>query len=184
MPKTKCLSMIQMREMLQAEPEKEVQFLEELPVALHELYKTALTNTWAPIELVPDIYTIGAKVLYPDDPDPIVHLGYVVSKKTYTGIYAFFIRIPTVEFILKRLTNLWFLFHDVGQFGYEKYTGDAIDLYAREYPELSLPVRKMISGNILAILSLLGLKLSAIQMIDDDPNNWRWHIEFENPNKK
>lgn len=176
--------MVQMRSFLQADPQKEALFLKALPQELHELYKTATPNLWIPVEQIPYFYTCGGDVLFPDEPEPIVALGQAVGEKIYSGLYAFFLRVPTVEFVLKRSTNLWYLFHDSGRFGYENFTKTSLDLYARDYPELAEPIRKMISGNIVTLLTLIGLKPNVPQLINDDPRNWRWHIEIEEDPKK
>lgn len=184
MPKAKCASMVQMRTFLQADPEKEALFLKELPPDLHDLYKEATPNLWIAVEKMPHFYTCGARALFPDEQEPIIKLGQAVGEKIYSGLYAFFLRVPTVEFVLKRSTNLWYLFHDSGRFGYEHLTKTSIDLYARDYPELAEPIRKMISGNIVTLLKLIRLKPNVPQLINDDPNNWRWHIELEEQNKR
>lgn len=181
MAKIKCINLVQMRLFLQEIPDKETKFLNQIPPDLQDTYKTVLQNQWIPVEPLSTLYTAGAAILYPNTPEPLIQLGQDVSKKTYSGIYSFFLKIPSADYVLKRLVNLWYLFHDTGQFGYENLKESSIDLYARNYPELTLNVRKMIIGKLVS-LDIIGLQSSGIDLINDDPNNWRWHINFEQKN--
>ena len=69
-----------------------------------------------------------------------------MSEKQFTGIYKFFLRIPSVGFIIKNATATWNTMNDKGTVRVESITSNGGLLVLSDLPELSAVQREYICG--------------------------------------
>lgn len=180
MPNIKGTSIVIIRKVLRKNNQHlEDQLLATLSPDLKKLYLNAMTTTWTPENLQGDLYQKCADVLFPKEKDKLFLLGKLIAENTYTGIYKIFLRIPNVHFVIKRWINIWKSFHDHGVPEIDNYTDHTIDLVVRQLPDLPATTRQVVSGHILAILELIGVKYGKVDHNDQDAKAWRWHINWE-----
>ena len=79
-----------------------------------KIFQTTLSVSWIPIEVESEIIQAAARLFFPTDPRPIFKLGHTVAGKQFTGVYKFFLRIPTVSFIIKNVSASFNTMNDKG----------------------------------------------------------------------
>jgi len=126
-----------------------------------------------------NIFAAAAKVLFPDDPEGMRKVGRLNARESLTGIYRLFIRIPSIEFVIGRVAKLWRSHHDTGNASVEDYNGRSLKFVLRNYPDLRADFREYLVGYIQGIGELAGLNDVKITKIEDDPNAWKWKMEWQ-----
>jgi hypothetical protein len=154
-------------------------FLARLAPGTRETLLHELATSWIPIEQEEEIFRIAADCLYPGDPEALRRLGQSVAEDNFNGIYKIFLRIPTPEFIIRRIPQTWSTLHDEGQACVEDYHDNCGTLVARSIPDLPAVQREYICGYIVGILSLTSAKRISVSKIETDPQAWKWRIAFE-----
>jgi hypothetical protein len=179
MPKTKGTDVMALRKLLQERgPEFEQAFVAALTPELAELYRTILHFTWTPVEKQTELYAAAAAALYPGHPEPMRELGRAMALQTFSGIYKIFLRLPTMSFIMSRTAQMWQTYYDAGEASVENFTGKTGTLLVRKFPELPRKMREVVCGHLQVLIEATGAKHVRVQLLDSDPNAWRWEIHF------
>jgi hypothetical protein len=102
-----------------------------------------------------------------------------MAELSYSGIYKIFLRIPTIEFIFKRAARIWKTYFEKGDASIETVSAKCVDLVVANFPELPKPMRELANGHYLVLLQATGAKHIRIEMLDQDPNAWRWRVSWD-----
>jgi Protein of unknown function (DUF2378) len=177
MPKTKGTDIGGLKKVLQ-DRGMEASFLSKLTPELAKLYRDILPFSWTPVERQTEIYVAAAATLFPEKSEPMRELGRALAQHTYSGIYKIFLRIPSTEFVMSRTAQLWQTYYDSGEAVVENFTGHHGTLVVRKFPELPRKMREVICGHLEVLVEATGSKRVTVQLQDQDPNAWRWEIDF------
>jgi hypothetical protein len=162
----------------QKSPDAEKVFLEQLSAEADTIYKTVAATSWMPIEAGFEIYAKAAAFLYPQDPKPARRLGYEVNRIQLKGIYKVFIRFASIEYIIKRVSQMWNTYYDAGEACLENFGETGGNLVVKKFPELAATQREYVAGFIQGILEMSGVANVQVQLQNQDPMAWRWFITF------
>lgn len=144
-----------------------------------QAYDQALPTDWLPIEVGAELMQKAAEVLFPGEADGLRRIGLRNARETLTGVYRVFLKIPSIEFVLKRLANIWRTFFDQGQAAVVDYTGKHATLVVTEFPDYPTVLRESICGFIIGLLELTGARNVRVVKRDLDPRAWRWDIDWQ-----
>jgi len=180
MANVKATDIVIIREMLK---EKGDDFIKTMNSSLKpevlKTFQTALSINWIPLEVEAEILQAAARLFFPKDPRPIFKLGYTVSGKQFTGIYKFFLRIPSVSFIIKNATATWNTMNDKGTVRVDELTSNSGVVVLSDLPELSAVQREYICGVLSCIVGLTGVKNVKVDKVEITPNEWKWKISWD-----
>lgn len=180
MPKTKGTDIIALHALLREKgPETEKGFLDKLGPRLAAVYRGITATSWTEVEEQLAIYQVAAGVLFPNDPAGLTRLGMALAEKSFSGIYKIFFRLPSIEYIFKRTARIWSAYYDQGEASIETQAGKCVDLVVRNFPELPRAMREVANGHYTVIMNMTGAKNIRINLIDTDPNAWRWRISWD-----
>ncbi len=180
MPNIKGTSIVNLRNYFKKQPpEKEKELLGRLSPELQKIYLTAVTTSWTPEELQGEFYTACADIIFPNDIEPLVSLGKLIAEYTYHGVYKIFLRIPKMDFVIKRWPAIWQVHHDSGKPFYENYRDGHIELVVTGLPVLPKSTRYVICGHMLKITELVGIKSCQVVHEDRNPDAWRWLLSWK-----
>ncbi len=179
MPNIKGTSIVNLRNYFKKQPpEKERLLLERLTPELQKIYLTAVTTTWTPEQLQGQFYEACADVIFPGHPERYILLGKLIAEATYSGVYKIFLRIPKMEFVIKRWPVIWQVHHDTGKPSYQNYREGHIEFTVEDLPVLPAATRYVVCGHILKITELVGVKSCQVIHEDKDPHAWRWLVSW------
>lgn len=179
MANVKATDIVIIREMFKDRGDKEINAL--APVLKPETLKilrSALAINWVPIEVEAEILQETSKLFYPNDPRPLFQLGYKVTGKNFTGIYKFFLRIPSIAFIIKNISSTYNTLLDTGVARINDWTSNGATFVISGLPELPVVHREYICGMILGVLELTGIKNIKVEKAHNNPNEWKWKISW------
>jgi hypothetical protein len=179
-PNSRGMNIISLRKVFEkAGKEKENQFLSQLSPELYKIYKMTMATSWNSENLAVELYQEAVRVLFPDQPKSLRLLGKNMAEITYSGIYRFILRIPSIPFVMKRVAHLWRDHHDTGQGTIEDYTGKSLCFYVRGFPELLTEIREVICGHIQVLAERTGAKNVQVVIEDENPEAWCWKVHWE-----
>ena len=180
MSNVKASDIVIIRDMLKEAGENQMNALAaDLRPEVFQTFKSALSVNWVPIEVEADIIQAAAKLLFPNDQRPVFKLGHAVSGKQFTGLYRFFLRIPSVSFIVKNISATFNTMNDKGSCRVDGLTSKGGTFVIADLPEMSPVQREYICGVITCVLELTGVKNIKVDKIDSTPNEWKWKISWE-----
>ncbi len=180
MPNTKGTDVLALRKMLQERgPQAEQEFLQRLNPELQNLYRSIMATTWSPVEQQTALYEAAAEVLFPGEAEPLRQLGRALAKRSFTGIYRIFLRLPTMQFIMNRTAEVWLTYYNAGEAVVENFVDRHGDFVVRRFPELPRKMREVICGHLSVILELTGAKNVRVTIVDRDPQAWRWQLTWD-----
>ncbi|MEW6516117.1 MAG: DUF2378 family protein [candidate division FCPU426 bacterium] len=154
-------------------------FLDGLPPELRSMYQATLYSTWSPVDQQTRLYEKAAESLFPGAPDRMQRLGRAMADKSYSGVYKFFLRIPSIPIVVSLAAKVWGTYFDTGQATAEKTGNQEILFAVKRFPDLPPAMREVISGNICSIMEYAGAKNVRVQHVPDNPQEWRWRIKWE-----
>ncbi len=179
MPKTKNTDLHSLRKIFQERgPEQEELFLALLTPELLKQYRTTIPADWTPIENQTALYDAAGKVLFPGDPQAARRLGHLMASRSYSGIYKFFLQIPTVQFLIKQAAKIWRTFYDTGEAFVENAEEGYCELKVRDFPELTPTLREVAAGHLTALLEMVHKKIEGITLDETNPKCWVWFIRW------
>jgi hypothetical protein len=180
MANVKATDIIIIREMFKERGDQNMNALASIltPETLKTM-KSVLAPTWVPIEVEAEILQEASKLLFPNDPRPLFQLGYKVAGKNFTGIYKFFLRIPSVAFIIKNVSSTYNTMLDKGVARVDGLTSNGATFVISSLPELPPVHREYICGMITCILELGGAKNLKVGKVENNPNEWKWLISWK-----
>ncbi len=164
-------------------PTTEKKFLDSLSAQDRAAWDTnkILAISWNPLPLKPEgsgLYE-AALVLFPGEPNHALReLGRLMAKEGLPRFYQIFIRIPTVQFVWKRVAVLWRSFYDTGDASMEDPGPNRATFVLRNYPEYPPYMREYLSGYFHGMADLLGLKGMAVHRDESDPRAWKWRLQW------
>jgi hypothetical protein len=164
-------------------PATEKKFLESLTPQERVAWDTdkILAISWNPLPSKPEgsgLYE-AAQALFPGDPNHALReLGRVMAKEGLPRFYQIFIRIPTVQFIWKRVAALWRSFYDTGDAVMENPGPRQATFVLRNYPEYPPYMREYLCGYFIGMGDLVGLKTMVVRKDETDPRAWKWHLQW------
>jgi len=82
-----------------------------------------------------------SKLFFPNDQRSLFKLGYKVAGKQFTGVYKFFLRIPSVSFIIKNVSSTFNTMNDKGSARVDKLSSNGATFVISDLPELK-PVQR------------------------------------------
>lgn len=180
MANVKATDIVIIREMLK---EKGDECMNAMASALQpetfKVLKTVLSINWIPIKVEAEILQAASKLFFPDDSRPLFRLGHKVSGKQFTGIYKFFLRIPSISFVIKNISSTWNTMNDTGAVRVNGLTSNSGMFVVSGLPELTPVQREYICGVISCILELTGVKNVNVEKVEDDRYEWKWKIRWE-----
>ena len=159
-------------------PEVEAAVVAKMDPEARRLYEKALAFDWSPVELQMRVYLAAARTLFPSSAEPMAELGEVLARADYGGLYRFFLRIPTVKYVMSKAAQLWRTYYDTGQATVENAAEGSIDVVVRGFPDLPPPMREMAGGHMLVLLELTAGKRGRLVRDESDPSAWRWKLSW------
>ena len=126
MANVKASDIVIIREMLKVKGDDSINTMaSSLTPEVLKTFQTALSLNWVPLEVEAEIIQAAARLLFPKDPRPIYKLGYTVAGKQFTGIYKFFLRIPSIGFVIKNITATFNTLMDEGSIRIDTITSNS-----------------------------------------------------------
>ncbi len=179
MARIKGTDMVILRQLIKQKGENaEREFLTKLPQNLRDRYGIILTTSWTDIEEQSNIYEAAANFLFPGQKNNVSKLLCEVAKKSYSGIYRIFIKIPTITFIIKTAAKLWTTYYDRGRAFVEDISQSSLTFTVIDFPELTYTLREATNGHIQSLMEMVGNRNIKVDRDDSNPNNWKWHISW------
>ena len=180
MANVKATDIVIIRDMLKEKGDEYINALASLlkPETFKTL-KTFLSINWVPIEVEAEILQEASKLFFPNDPRPLFKLGYTVASKQFTGVYKFFLRIPSVGFIIKNISSTYKTMNDKGSARVDGLTSNSGTFVISDLPEQTAVQREYICGVISCVLELTGVKNVKVVKVENNPNEWKWEISWE-----
>jgi hypothetical protein len=180
MAMTKGTDVVSLRSEVRARGgEFEQQYRDALSPPARSLYDEALAFSWSPVEDQMEVYQSAARLLFPAASEPMADLGRALARRTYTGIYRAFLRIPSIKFIMSRAASMWDSFYDTGTATVESTDANSAELVVRGFPGMPAPMREMVKGHMSVLLEMTGARNPSIRHIAANPSEWRWHASWE-----
>ena len=160
-------------------PETEKRFLDRLRPETRRTFELALPNSWITIEEGAEIMDAAATMLFGGGSRALRMVARLNARQNLGGIYKVFLRIPSIEFVLKRLSNIWHTFFDTGEARVENFTGKQATLVVEKFPEYPEILRESVCGFIEQLLEMTGAKQVGVTRETSDPQAWRWRITWQ-----
>ena len=180
MGNVKATDIVIIREMLKGKGDDYINtMVSSLTPEVLKTFQTALSINWVPLEVEAEIIQAASRLLFPKDPRPIYKLGHTVAGKQFTGIYKFFLRIPSIGFIIKNASATFNTLMDKGTVRVDTITSNSRMLVISDLPELTAVQREYICGVISCLLELAGAKNVKMDKVEINPNEWKWKISWD-----
>ena len=180
MANVKATDIVIIREMFKEKGDEDMTALASvLKPETFKILKTTLSLNWVPIEIEAEILQEASKLFFPNDPRPLFKLGYTVAGKQFTGVYKFFLRIPSVGFIIKNISSTYKTMNDKGAARVDELTSNSGTFVISGLPEQTASQREYICGVISCVLELTGVKNVKVVKVENNPNEWKWKISWQ-----
>ncbi|HEY1098320.1 MAG TPA: hypothetical protein VGF99_05310 [Myxococcota bacterium] len=155
----------------------ERQVLAALNEAERTLYAVTPATAWVPIEFVTHLAMVAAPLLYPDDPAPLDRLGRALAVDNMGGIYAFLVRVMTVEFIARQSARLWSTYHQQGEARTVDVGPHEVRFEVRGYQDIPRDFRRYARTFIQQLVEMTGAK--GVDCVSfDAADHWGYRITF------
>jgi hypothetical protein len=178
MLKTKGTDIVIIRKVLKTEKKADL-FIRKLSPELREVYNRIITSTWYSVEHATKLFDAAAEVFFPDEPDQFQSLGKMMAHETFSGVYRIFLKIPTLHFILQRVSNVWKMYFNCGKARVEKKGKCKLLFIVEQFPEMPRNMRKICEGYFAEVLDIVGIQGYKIVHYEDNAKQWRWSIEWK-----
>jgi len=159
--------------------EAEQAFVSQLDPELVKVFRTIVSTSWAPVEQHARIYQAAAKVLYPGEREPVVRVGEALARKSYSGVYKIFLRIPTVKFVMSRAASIWSAYYDAGRASISSSAPRKIVLLVEDFPDLPQPLRETAQGHMRVLMEMTGCRNPQVRCDTADPRAWKWVLTWD-----
>ncbi|MEW6517166.1 MAG: DUF2378 family protein [candidate division FCPU426 bacterium] len=150
-------------------PEEQVQYLALLPVSK------------IPIETATKIYLASVPILFPDKTvsQGMQELARSTALNDMRGVYSILLRFTTPEFMIKQTAKIWQTYHDAGEATAEHVGPKQALLRVTRYPDLPKAFLDIVSGYILGLFQISGVKNTQMQVRDHNPEAWEWLVSWD-----
>lgn len=180
MANTKGTDIIALRKIFQERGAAvEQAFTAKLTAEQLDLYKNALHISWTPVDKQTALYQIAAESLFPGESACMQKLGKAMAAQSFGGIYKVFLRLPTIEFIVKRTAQVWLTYYDTGDASVADFVGKSGALVVKGFSDLPRKLREVVCGHLEHLLEATGAKNVRVTLNDKDPGAWRWELKWE-----
>ncbi len=158
----------------------EGRFLEKLKPEERQLYQTLLPVTRVPLATFDRFITLGAAVLFPDDPAGQRKFGRAMARDNLTGLYRFLAQIMTVPFLIKQVAAIWRNYYDQGQARAEKDPECNLGkIIVTDFPDMPACVLELSAGFMEGALEMTGAKSIRVSVDSSDRTAWAWSVTWE-----
>ncbi|MCD4813633.1 hypothetical protein K8S19_08075 [bacterium] len=181
MTKIKGTGLIILKKLIEDKGPEAIKQLEKnlSPEALKIWESTTLAISWIETELAYEgtfLYE-GCKVLFPGNLQKALwETGKIMAKEGLPRFYQIFIRIPTPQFIFKRVAQLWHSFYREGEASIESEGKNTAVFVLRDFPGYDANMRVYMTGYLFGMGDILGLKNIRVSLDEGNPQEWRWNI--------
>jgi len=155
-------------------------FLEQLTPEETDAYISAIPLTWLPDVQAASILQKAAKVLFPDEKNPLFKLGREEAIDNLRGVYKVFAKIASVPMITQQVAKIWRVYHDQGK-AWATLTEDQTEgmVVVEGYPEFPPASRVIFAGFISGALEVAGAKDTSVRADVTDPGAWKWSVQIK-----
>jgi hypothetical protein len=160
-------------------PDFERQYIDSLTPEARTLFAEVMAFSWSPVEVQMEVYTKAARLLFPGVAEPMFELGRMLARKTYSGIYKVFLRVPTTAYVLGRASSMWKTFFDAGEASVERVESKTAEFVVRGFPDYPHEMREMARGHMTVLLEMTRARNPQVRHIGNDPQAWRWRASWE-----
>jgi hypothetical protein len=174
----KSVDLVTIRKMIQA-PKTLEAILAKLSPENRALFMKTCVSEWLPLQTNAEFLQICSEVIYPRDSLGLEKMDQEVARITYSGIYRAFLRIASVDFLIKRTAAIWHLYYNKGEAKAEKEAAQRVILAVNGFPELTQAHRKYIRGYVAGMVELTHASQIRVEHLDNDPQHWKWVTEWE-----
>lgn len=178
MAKVKASDLLIVKKLVQ-EAGVEAKLLAAVPPDVLRTYQTSGATSWIEVAHEAKCLETAAEALYAGDPLGLRRLGREVARHQFRGIYKVFLAIPSVDFIVKRVSNVWRTQYDQGDARVENLGPKSGELVAFGLPDMTLVQREYVCGYLQGILELTGAKNIRVSKQDSVPQAWRWLMTWD-----
>ncbi len=171
-----------MRKILKKQPQEiQEKYLASLSPEARDTFEHAMAVSWRELDTNEETNSVAllARTLYPNDPLALQKLAYTMAKDSMPRFYQIFIRIPTVEYVVKRVAKIWSSFYERGEALIENFKDQHFTMVLKQYPDYPPFLREYMCGYLKGVGDLLHLKNVAVQKIETDPEAWKWEVTWE-----
>lgn len=177
----KATDIVALRKIVRARgAEMEKVLLDSLSPEAKAGYENALATSWVSQAVEKEIMEACTRQLFPKEIAGLRQLGKLLAQHNLTGIYKVFLRIPTIEFVIKRVADLWKMFFQKGSAKAEIVAPRQGVLAVYDYPELMPYQREVIAGYIHGVLELAGARQVQVSLLPSDAASaWKWEVTWE-----
>jgi len=159
--------------------EVEDAFRHQLSPEQQSLYTGLLATEWVLLEDWLQLLRSAVGFLLPKDPEPWVSLGKALARKSYTGVYRIFLRIPSVKYVVSRAATIWSTYYDTGTVSTTSPEPKHLELVVEDFPALPFEFREAARGHIMVLLELTGARTHRVDPDYTNSSAWRWTIEWQ-----
>ncbi len=142
-------------------------------------YENVMATSWISQAVEKEIMESCLREIFPGEPQGFRQLGKLLAQHNLTGVYKVFLRIPTIEFIMKRVGELWRMFFQKGSAQVEIVAPHKGLLTVSGYADLMPYQRELVAGYIQGIMGLAGARQVQTILLPSDASAWKWEITWE-----
>lgn len=162
----------------------EKQFISMLNPVEQQRYTEAMAISWVDHDAYEtdkgdDCIAVAAKLFFPGQMNAIAKVGEMVAKENMSGLYKIFLLVPTVEYVVKRITQLWQAYNSAGEVTVDWVNPKYGKVIIRKYPGMSKLQRQYLTGYIKGVVELTRAKNVTVKLWEADPNAWTYHVKWE-----
>ena len=143
-----------------------------------DLYDACTAGSWVPIEFVTKLAVEAAPRLFPAEDKPLDALGRALAVDNFSGVYAFMVRVMTVEFIVKQSARLWRLYHDAGRAQTRALGASELAYDIFEYADMPEDFRHYGAGFIAKLIEMTGAGDVVVEPRPLDGGDWGYRITW------
>lgn len=130
-----------------ASSEQRQQVLAALSPELRQVTEQGfLSVKWYPFVYFVELAGTIDRVLGNGDGTMLVDMGHFAAHAVFRGIYRFFVRLGSVEFVIKRAANVWRQFYTVGSLATERDGKNSVIITLHDFPEPNEELLRSLQG--------------------------------------
>lgn len=180
MSKVKGTGLVLLRDLIKEQnPDYLDVFKNKLTPTQWNEFQTIHSLAWRELENSPGAIGIGAQLFFPDDPDAIQRIGFLLAQKALTGVYRIFLRIPSPHHVIQRTANLWRQYHGAGKAHMENVQPNSCVLFVEDYPDMFDWLIEYLCGYLQGTFELTRANNVRVKCIEKQQSTIKWLINWE-----
>lgn len=153
-------------------------WLSKLQDEEREMYTKLLALKWYPVPMADNCGICElAKMLFPDDPLALRKMGSMQFQESINSVYKFFLRVPSMDFVLKKSLQVWKTFHDTGEFNHEPVNAHTSIITIEKYDIMPAYMRQVIWGSLEGMCQMVGKK-AQVDFDESNPSCWKYTVKY------